>query len=186
MKVCLVLERFDPRRGGLEQWTWRFAAGLVEHGHEVHVVAARFGEQTRTMPIVAHRLEGVGPRLAFAEAAQAKLMSLAPEIIHDTGFGWYCDVFHPHGGSWLSVAERKLLLFPPWMRPLKRRLDRMLPRVREFRALLSRQYADNEQVLIRSESGWCTTASIPNASRPSIGPGIARRSAGNWGSGRRR
>lgn len=148
MRVGLVLERFDPPRGGLEQWSAQFAARLMERGHEVHVVAEHFGEQTRTMPIIPHRLQRIGSRIAFAEAAQAKLMSLSPDVIHDMGSGWYCDVFHPHGGSWTSLTERKLLLVSPWTRPWKRRIDRLLPRQRTHRALLARQYADNGQIVV--------------------------------------
>jgi len=121
----------------------RFAARLVDRGHEVHVVARRFDARTLQLPIVAHCLDAVGPRLAFAEAAQAKLMQIGPDVIHDMGCGWYCDVFQPHGGSWASITEQKLQLHPPWLRPLKRRVDRLLHRQREFQALASRQYADH-------------------------------------------
>ncbi len=148
MKVALVLEQFIPHRGGLEQWTARFAAQLAQRGHEVHVVAGRFDPRTAAMPIVAHCLDSAGTRLAFAEAAQAKLLALAPEVIHDMGSGWYCDVFHPHGGSWASVTERKLLLKPAWLRPWKRRIDRLLRRQREFHILMAHQYADNGQLLV--------------------------------------
>lgn len=148
MKVALVLEEFDPPRGGLERWSWRFATELLGRGHEVHVIARRFGRQTREMPIVAHPIEGAGSRLAFAEAAQAKLLWLAPDVIHDMGCGWYCDVFQPHGGSWASLTRRKLLLLPAWRRPLKQSIDRLLPRQREFRRLLLRQYVDNGQLLV--------------------------------------
>jgi len=148
MRAALVLEQFDPRRGGAEQWTSQFAEQLAARGHEVHVVAERFGEQVGRLPVIAHRLEGVRSRLGFAEAAQAKLMSLSPDVIHDMGSGWYCDVFHPHGGSWISVTERKMRLVPPWMRPLKRRIDQLLPRQREYQALLSRQYADHGQFFV--------------------------------------
>lgn len=148
MKVALVLEQFDPPRGGLERWSWRFATELVRRGHEVHVVAKHFSEATQAMPIVAHRLDGVGSRLGFAEAAQAKLITLAPDVIHDMGCGWYCDVFHPHGGSWAALSERKLLMLPAWKRPLKRTVDRLLPRQREFHSLLLRQYADSGQLLV--------------------------------------
>lgn len=148
MRVGLVLEQFDPPRGGLERWSWRFAWELLRRGHEVHVVASRFSEQTRDMPIVAHRIDGAGSRLAFAQAAQAELFRLAPDVIHDMGCGWYCDVFHPHGGSWASLTQRKLLLTPPWIRPLKSSVDRLLPRQRDFRNLLLRQYVDNGQLLV--------------------------------------
>jgi UDP-glucose:(heptosyl)LPS alpha-1,3-glucosyltransferase len=148
VRVALVLEQFDPPRGGLERWSWRFAAQLLQRGHEVHVVARRFSPQALAMPIIAHRLEGAGSRLGLAEAARAKLFELAPDVIHDMGCGWYCDVFHPHGGSWTSLSQRKLLLLPAWKRPLKRRVDRLLPRQREFRKLLLRQYVDNGQLLV--------------------------------------
>jgi UDP-glucose:(heptosyl)LPS alpha-1,3-glucosyltransferase len=148
LKVALVLEQFDPPRGGLERWSWRFAGELLSRGHEVHVVAKHFAESTQAMPIIAHRLEGTRSRLGFAEAARAKLIRLDVDVIHDMGGGWYCDVFHPHGGSWASLVERKLLLLPSWRRPLKRTVDRLLPRQREFRSLLRRQYADHGQVLV--------------------------------------
>ncbi len=148
MRIALVLERLDPQRGGLEQWTWRFANRLIQRRHEVHVAATCFTPQIRNTSIVAHRLEGVRSRLGFAQAAEAKLRPLSFDVIHDMGSGWYCDVFQPHGGSWFSVAQRKLLLHSPWVRPLKRMADRLLPRQREFRALAARQYADRGQILV--------------------------------------
>ncbi len=148
MRVGLVLEEFDPRRGGLEQWTWQFARQLVRRGHEVHVVAGRFPVAAAGLPVVAHPLENGRSRLAFARAAERALRSLGLDVIHDMGSGWYCDVLQPHGGSWTSVTERKLLLSPPWLRPIKRRLDRLLPRQRAFRALLARQYAAGAHLFV--------------------------------------
>ena len=73
MRIGLVVEQFDPLRGGKEQWSAQFASTLLERGHEVHVVASRFGDQVCTMPIVPHRLEGVRSQIEFAEAAERKL-----------------------------------------------------------------------------------------------------------------
>jgi len=148
MQVAVVLERFDPRRGGLEYWTWQLAGRLIDRGHKVHVVASRFAEPVGDLPIVVHPLPPTRSRLHFGEAAQAELLSLAPDVIHDMGFGWYCDVFQPHGGSFAAVTGRKLLLHRPWVRPLKRRIDDLLPRHRQFRALMRRQYADHGQILL--------------------------------------
>ena len=39
MRIGLVLDHFDPGRGGVEQWTSQLAHGLQEGGHEVHAVA---------------------------------------------------------------------------------------------------------------------------------------------------
>ncbi len=38
VKVALVIEHFDARRGGAEQWTCQFAASLLQRGFQVHVV----------------------------------------------------------------------------------------------------------------------------------------------------
>ena len=148
MRIGLVLEHLDPQRGGLESWTWRFAKELIRRGHDVHVVAKSFAQRVWNSPITPHRVEAIRSPVGFAEAAEAKLHTLRFDIIHDMGSGWYCDVFQPHGGSWLSVTDRKLLLVPPWMRRWKKATNRMLPRQQGFRALLARQYANRGQTFV--------------------------------------
>ena len=148
MRIGLVVEKFDPLRGGLEQWAFQFVSRLLERGHEVHVVAGRFGDEVQAMPIVAHRLEGVHSRVGFAQAAERKLRSLRLDVIHDTGAGWYCDVFQPHGGSWQVVIEHNLLLLPPWLRPLKHAACRWLPRYRQFDRLMRRQYVNDGRIVL--------------------------------------
>jgi hypothetical protein len=39
MRVALVIERFQPGIGGVENVAWRVAEGLAQAGDEVHVVA---------------------------------------------------------------------------------------------------------------------------------------------------
>jgi UDP-glucose:(heptosyl)LPS alpha-1,3-glucosyltransferase len=148
MKVGLVLEQFDVRRGGAEKWTARFAEQLAARGHEVHVVAGSFTDETRRLPIVPHRLERAGSRLGFGEAAQARLLSIAPDVIHDMGAGWFCDVFHPHNGSMAALARQKLASVPWWQRALKARVDPLLPRHRCFQRLLERQYVDDGRLVV--------------------------------------
>jgi UDP-glucose:(heptosyl)LPS alpha-1,3-glucosyltransferase len=148
VRVGLVLEQFDPRRGGLEHWTTQFATELLARGHEVHVVAKRFGERSRAMPIVAHRLEGVHSAVGFATAAQEKLLQLGPDVIHDMGSGWFCDILHPHGGSLAAMARWKPLMVPAWLRPLKGRIDALLPRYRNFRRIARRQYIEDGRLVI--------------------------------------
>ena len=148
MRVGLVIEEFDPSRGGVEQWTAQFTERLLERGHEVHVVARRFSSQTLATPIVAHPLGRVPSRVGFAEAAQRMVQSLDLDVVHDTGCGWSCDVFQPHGGSRAAAARRNLLLSPRWMRPIKRAVSGLLPRYREFDALSARQYADDGRLVL--------------------------------------
>lgn len=149
MRIGLVLDRFlDPSRGGREQWTYSFAERLAARGHEVHVVSREFGEAVGALPVTPHRVGCGKSPPEFAEAARAALAPLALDIVHDMGTGWCCDLFQPHGGTWAAVIQRKLLLVPWWVRPLKRQVDRLLRRHRDFRRLMARQYADHGQILL--------------------------------------
>jgi len=148
MRIGLVIEHFDPQRGGAEQWTFQFAGRLLERGHEVHVVAQEFSPAARRIPIVAHRLGRIGSRIRLARAAEERLRALRLDVVHDMGMGWYCDVFGSHDGSRFAQWEQKLLLLPPWARPLKRKLMRVLPRYREFQRLLARQFAEPGRVVL--------------------------------------
>jgi UDP-glucose:(heptosyl)LPS alpha-1,3-glucosyltransferase len=152
MRVALVIARLDPRAGGVEQWTVQFAAALAAAGHDVHVVAERFADQTDALPIVRHLTEPARTRWGFALAAEKALRRIDVDVIHDTGAGWHCHVFQPHGGSRQASFEQNLQLTPEWQRPLKRAVARWLPRYREFDRLARRQYArDGRLVLALSQ-----------------------------------
>ncbi len=133
MRIGLVIESFDPQRGGAEQWTWQFAQRLVSRGHEVHVISRHFPVGPGRMPVQFHRIEVPPPRVAFAEAAERLLTSLRLDVVHDMGAGWYCDIFEPHFGCFDAQWERKLALLPRFARPVKRRLAQWLPRYVDLR-----------------------------------------------------
>jgi UDP-glucose:(heptosyl)LPS alpha-1,3-glucosyltransferase len=158
MKIALVIPRFDPQVGGAERWTWDFAARLLRHGHEVHVVARRFatdlaplsppgretGGEGLSRSLVRHPLPPPSPgtfwRLAFATAAESLLRRLDLDVIHDMGHGWYANVFMPHGGTRRGSFRQNLLLCPRGLRWAKRAAAAVLPRYRLFRAIERRQY----------------------------------------------
>src|SRR5579862_9033596 len=117
MKVVLVLDQFDWRKGGLESWTWQFARLLKKRGCETHAVSFEFHpDAERETGIVAHRLERPRSRLKRAEALERHLRTISADVIHDMGVGWYADVFHPHGGSTIAIQEHNLLRIPRWRR----------------------------------------------------------------------
>jgi UDP-glucose:(heptosyl)LPS alpha-1,3-glucosyltransferase len=152
MRIALVVERFDPRRGGLEQWSARFAAEVARRGHEVHVVAEQFAAAAKSLPIVRHVLGPTGSRLAFAAAAEQAVARLAVDVVHDTGAGWRCHVFQPHCGSRAAAIDHNLLLLPAWLRPWKRRVQPWLRRYRDYTELMRRQYVlDGRQFLALSQ-----------------------------------
>jgi UDP-glucose:(heptosyl)LPS alpha-1,3-glucosyltransferase len=148
VRIGLVIENFEPQRGGVEQWTAQAVAELAARGHEVHVIARRFSPQAAKLPIVVHALGDVSGRIAFAEAAARMVRGLRLDVVHDTGCGWCCDVFQPHGGSRVAAAAQNVLLLPPWMRWIKRSVNRLLPRYRQFDAISTRQYADDGRVVL--------------------------------------
>jgi UDP-glucose:(heptosyl)LPS alpha-1,3-glucosyltransferase len=117
MKVALVLERFDWRKGGLESWTWQFAGMLKNKGVEVHIVAFEFHPSSQELGIIAHRPDGIPrSRLKRAEALERCVSGLNVDVIHDMGTGWYADIFHPHGGSTVATWQQNLLRVPRWRR----------------------------------------------------------------------
>jgi UDP-glucose:(heptosyl)LPS alpha-1,3-glucosyltransferase len=148
MRIGLVLDAYDPRRGGVEQWTHQFATQLLAAGHEVHAVARSFAPGAAPAGLQCHAIEAGSSRLQFAAATEAKLRTLALDIVHDTGCGTYADVFQPHGGSRVAAFEQNVALMPAWQRPWKRTFARWLPRYQEFAALCKRQYANDGRVIL--------------------------------------
>jgi UDP-glucose:(heptosyl)LPS alpha-1,3-glucosyltransferase len=114
MKIGLVLERFDPVRGGLEHWTWQFARCLTERGHEVHVVAFEFHPGSTNNGIIAHSLEMPRSRLERAAVLADRLPAMRFDLVHDMGIGWAADVIQPHAGSTKALWEHNLMRIPKW------------------------------------------------------------------------
>ncbi|HWB58482.1 MAG TPA: glycosyltransferase family 4 protein, partial [Chthoniobacteraceae bacterium] len=145
MRIVLVLDQFDWRKGGLESWTWQYARLLGKRGCEVHAVAFDFHpDAERETGIVAHRLERPRSRLKRAEALERHLRTMQADVIHDMGVGWYADVIQPHGGSILATREHNLMRIPRW-----RRFNLPLPgRQREIREVERRQHAQPGAVIV--------------------------------------
>lgn len=148
MRIGLVIDHFDPRRGGAQQWTFQHAERLLARGHEVHVVANEVSEAALQLGVVAHPLGPIRSHLARAEAAEQALRQLRLDIIHDIGVGWHNDLLQSEDGSRMAQWEQMLLLLPRELRPLKRGLIRLLPRYRDFRRLMDRQFADPSRLVV--------------------------------------
>lgn len=106
MKIALVLDRFDPRRGGLERWTHRFAEWLVSGGHVVHVVASEFGDTS--LEVKRHPFPWSDSPLLRGKAAAHIVERLGTDAIYDTGTSWHFTALHPHGGSRLADHRQNL------------------------------------------------------------------------------
>jgi len=148
MRIALVIDHLDPRRGGAEQWTYQHAERLLARGHEVHVVAQGVNGPAARLEIVPHLIGPVRPVLRRAAAAEKALQGLKVDMVHDIGLGWHSHVLQSEDGSRLAQWEQKLLLLPSWQRPWKRAMLRALPRYRDFRRLMARQFGDPQRIVI--------------------------------------
>jgi UDP-glucose:(heptosyl)LPS alpha-1,3-glucosyltransferase len=147
LTVALVLDRFEPERGGLEGWTAALAGWLQRAGHSVHIVA--FGAAEPQPPgIAVHLLAPAAGRLRRAAAVAAFLASRRFDIVHDTGVGWHYDLLHPQGGSreadWLQNQRSR--------RPAQRLAERWHPgrrqHINELRRLERRQYGEASGLVV--------------------------------------
>ena len=148
MKIALVLDRFDPELGGLESWTASLARWLVERGHDVHVFAGTRSAHAVPSGMSFVPIPPAASRLGRARNAERLLRELRADVVHDTGTGWYFDVFQPQFGSRIADWKQNLLL-ERWPRRIARWLS---PRLRlaylERRRLEARQLASRRGVIV--------------------------------------
>lgn len=128
MRVALVLDRFTPRRGGRESWAARFAAWLLERGHEVHGVAFEFDGDVLPAGLIRHTAPRPPGRIDRARALEVCLGGLPDALVHDFGVGWCYDVLHVHDGSRRTALRQAIRA-----RPLRGRLLGLLEQVRAWR-----------------------------------------------------
>lgn len=148
MKIGLVIERFDPQRGGAENWTYQHAIALACRGHEVHVICESVSPAGISDAVIAHTFGRHRSRLGRAAAAERVLRSLKLDVIHDIGLGWHSDILQSEDGSRKAQWEQMLFTLPAAVRSWKRMLIEVLPRYREFRILMERQFRDPNRVIL--------------------------------------
>ena len=141
MRVGLVIDDLDPRRGGMSQWCSQFVSAVAGRGFDLHIISEGFGENSLPPQVNCHTIPRTKSRCTFAETAAQIVRRLDLDVVHDTGLGWHFDVFQPHGGSYAAWEGRRLEIYPPWLRAIKRPVDALLPRRRDFDRHCERQYA---------------------------------------------
>ena len=144
MKIGLVIEQFDPARGGAEHWTWQFARALARRGHEVHIVAFEFHDDIANDDVITHQLAMPESRLDRAAAIAAELPALDFDIVHDMGVGWSADIIQPHAGSTKALWEHNLMRIPKW-RQIRFWREK---RYRELEEIERRQHANQNALIV--------------------------------------
>lgn len=139
MRVAITIDDLDRRRGGMSEWCWQFICAAARRGFELHVVAQGFGQDPLPNSVVRHLVPRTRSRLELAAKSESLVRATSPDVTHDMGIGWYFDVFQPHGGSHAAWMARRLDMYPSWFRMIKRPIDALLPRQRDFSCHWSRQ-----------------------------------------------
>jgi UDP-glucose:(heptosyl)LPS alpha-1,3-glucosyltransferase len=146
MRIGIVIDEFDPARGGMEEWCRQFVAAVAQRGHELHLVSQRFGAMQLPGRVERHLLPRAKSRMDFSECAAKHVRKLDLDVVHDMGAGWHCDIFQPHGGSHYAWLQRRFDMYPGWYGAIKRSVDTWLPRQRDYLRHCRRQFEQSEQV----------------------------------------
>ena len=156
MKIGVVINRLEPARGGAEVYTSDFVRWLLQSGHDVTVVAARWNA---ALEAECRKLRGrvkferinagwglhVLRSVRFAEAAERRVAGLKAageiDVALDMGAGLGCEVVQPHAGVREVAVEGTLdSIANPTARALKRFILRWDPTERIKRRLQARRY----------------------------------------------
>jgi len=140
LRIALVVERFAPGAGGVENVAWQVAHELVGQGEDV-TIAAREADPASAVPV--RILEGVSRRgpgrtLAFSRAAARATRPPAFDVVHSFSRTRHQDLFRAGGGSHADYLRRTA---PPAGAALRR----LLPRHRSLLAVERRVFADPRQ-----------------------------------------
>jgi len=101
MNIALVIFNSDPARGGAERYTAELGGALAGRGHQVHLLAGRFGPPiagVQFVPLNRGAPTRAGRYLAFLDALDAQLQRQPYDIVHAMLPVRRCDIYHPHAG----------------------------------------------------------------------------------------
>lgn len=107
LRVAVVLDHFDPAKGGMEDALFRLASFLGDRGHELHLFAIDWNAMVAGV-MTTHRIDVSGSR-ASREARFARLAVAAGRECADVVVGLRhspgVDVYYPHGGLYRDTRR---------------------------------------------------------------------------------
>jgi UDP-glucose:(heptosyl)LPS alpha-1,3-glucosyltransferase len=145
MRIAIAIRRLARDGGGAQLWTLGYARYLAERGHDVHLLAV--AEAGIAVPGTLHRLEPGPDVLAEAAALERRLAGIRADAVHDMGFGWSGDVYHPHAGSDVASDTRAIAAAGLGLRLRAALSPRARARRRRLIALEARQVAGARRIL---------------------------------------
>jgi len=158
MKIALVIERFEPWRGGAETSAQQFAERLVQAGVEVTVIAnvANFqpGQPIRIIKTEYNLYNRYLNLRSFVRAADRILEREEFDLVHSLTPCRSADIYQPRGGVIAETIARNVSIRGTWSaRTVKRVLMRTNPKSR-FILRLERYLAEKKDCLFVGVSDY--------------------------------
>ncbi len=109
MKVAIIVERFEPARGGVEQAAFALARELAARAFDVHVICRRSGDQLPTgVQVVRLRIPAFWQPLrvwSFSRAAHAATRR-GYDLVHSFARTRHQQIYRTGGGSHAAYMDR--------------------------------------------------------------------------------
>ena len=142
MKVAIVQEQIDARRGGAETSVLEMARQLAALGMEVTLVCAACEGATDAGVEIALCPVGAGSKVVHAIRFVAEADRYCHEhdfdIVHAVTPCFSCNVYQPRGGTYVETVERSIGLATGFWTRLLKRLGRRFNRRQRFLLLVER------------------------------------------------
>ena len=143
-RIALVVERFEPRGGGVEGVAWNVAHGLAAAGDEVWVLARR-AEGPGAASLRVRRVSAGIPwkpirTLLFSSRSARAARDAGCDLVHSFSRTRHQDVYRAGGGSHAAYMERAY-------GAAGARLRRLSPRHAVLLGIESRVFADPRQTI---------------------------------------
>jgi len=143
MRVALLIERFEPGIGGVENVAWRVAGGLARAGDEVHVVARRAAP---CPGVVLHRVSVPSfwqplRVYAFSRAAAKAAPRGDFDVVYSLARTVHQDLYRAGAGSHLDYLGRRYS-------PPARQIRRLSPRHALLADFERRVFGDASQLVV--------------------------------------
>ena len=148
MRIALVQETLDARRGGAESAVGELGRALAACGHAVTLVGrgagrenelVALGDGTWLQPIGAPDGSRVLRTIQFVRGADEFCRTNAFDIVHAITPCFSAHVYQPRGGTYLETVRRNLALEPTLLHRAVKWLDRRLNQRQRFLLLAERQ-----------------------------------------------
>ncbi len=111
MKIAIVIEHFNPARGGAETYTADLVSWLASHRHDVTVFTQDWAAEPTGVTMVTVPVKGISAArryLSFSTEASQLVSEGAFEVVHSMARILRQNIFHPHGGVMKASLEKSL------------------------------------------------------------------------------